>query len=59
MIWKFLGLTPETSLNGSIAINTVALTNGANILRVHDVAETKQMIDLFHKTLTSADNLWE
>lgn len=39
MIYKLLGSTPEESLNGTTVLNTVALTKGAKILRVHDVRE--------------------
>ncbi len=50
MIWKLLGLKPETALNGTSVLNTIALNNGANILRVHDVVEAKQCVELYHKT---------
>ena len=39
MIYKLLGDTPQTSLNGTTVLNTIALTKGAHILRVHDVKE--------------------
>ena len=39
MIYKLLGGTPQTSLNGTTVLNTIALTKGAHILRVHDVKE--------------------
>lgn len=39
MIYKTLDTTPEKALNGTTVLNTVALLNGANILRVHDVKE--------------------
>lgn len=39
MIWKLLGGSPDTALNGTTALNTVALMKGASILRVHDVRE--------------------
>jgi dihydropteroate synthase len=47
MIHKRLGIQPEDSLNGSVVLNTLALTKGANILRVHDVKETKEAIKLY------------
>jgi len=47
MIWKKLHLSPAEALNGTTAVNTIALQNGANILRVHDVKEAEQIIDLF------------
>ncbi len=37
MIYRLLGTTPEEALNGTIVLNALALTKGANILRVHDV----------------------
>lgn len=46
MIYKFVGGTPQTALNGTTVLNTVALLKGAHILRVHDVApavEAKKM----------------
>lgn len=49
MIYKLLGGTPQTSLNGTTVLNTIALTKGAHILRVHDVkeaAETKRIVGM-------------
>lgn len=46
-IWKTLQTTPEEALNGTTVLNTIALTKGANILRVHDVKEAKETITLF------------
>ena len=46
MIWKSLHVKPEEALNGTTVLNTLALQNGAVILRVHDVLEAKQCIDL-------------
>ncbi len=51
MIYKQLGITPEESLNGTTALNTLALLGGANILRVHDVKEAREAINLVTKTL--------
>ncbi len=48
MIWQSLGITPQESLNGTSVLNTLALTQGANILRVHDVKEAKQCVDLYN-----------
>ena len=39
MLYKLLGGTPQTSLNGTTVLNTIALMKGAHILRVHDVKE--------------------
>lgn len=46
MIHKVIHTNPVTSLNGTTVLHTIALINGAKILRVHDVAEAKQVIDL-------------
>ncbi|WP_428663860.1 dihydropteroate synthase [Runella sp.] len=46
MIWRKLDISPEQSLNGTTVLNTVALMNGANILRVHDVKEAVEAIKL-------------
>ena len=48
MIYKLLNVTPEESLTGCIALNMTCLMNGADILRVHDVKETKQVIQLYN-----------
>lgn len=48
MITKPLAITPEEALNGTTTINTIALLNGASILRVHDVKEAQQAIKLCH-----------
>jgi dihydropteroate synthase len=49
MIWKTLDTTPDHALNGTTALNTLALLKGASILRVHDVSEAKQVISLLSK----------
>jgi len=49
MIFKKLNITPADSLNGTTVLNTVAITNGASILRVHDVKEAKEVISLMVK----------
>ncbi|HMZ45778.1 MAG TPA: dihydropteroate synthase [Chitinophagaceae bacterium] len=46
-IYKTLGVTPEQALNGTTALHTICLLNGANILRVHDVKEAIECIKLF------------
>ncbi len=46
LIWKTLGLTADEALNGTTVVNTVALANGASILRVHDVKEAVQAVKL-------------
>ena len=50
MTYKFLGIDQSDALAGTIALNTLALTKGADILRVHDVKEAKQTIQLYIKT---------
>jgi len=49
MIYKVLNTTPDKALNGTTALNMIALQNGANILRVHDVREAVEVIDLWKK----------
>lgn len=48
MLNKVLGTTPETALNGTTVVNTIALMSGANILRVHDVKEAKEAVKIFN-----------
>lgn len=47
MVCKPLKISPENALNGTTALNMVALMNGATILRVHDVKEAMQAVTLF------------
>jgi dihydropteroate synthase len=47
MIYKSLNTTPDQALNGTTALHSYALLNGANILRVHDVKEAIECIKLF------------
>jgi dihydropteroate synthase len=47
MIYKPLGTTPDHALIGTSALHFEALKQGAKILRVHDVLEAKQVIDLY------------
>lgn len=46
-IYKTLGITAAAALNGTTCLNTIALMNGANILRVHDVKEARQAVILW------------
>lgn len=55
MIYKLLNITPDEALDGTIALNMLALERGADILRVHDVKEAKQAIRLFLKTKEEGD----
>ncbi len=45
-IYKTLGISANEALNGTTVLNTIALQNGASILRVHDVKEAKEAITL-------------
>jgi dihydropteroate synthase len=47
MITKTLHLSKEEALNGTTVLNSIALMNGANILRVHDVKQAKEAVLLF------------
>jgi dihydropteroate synthase len=47
MVYKTLGITAEESLNGTTVLNTITLQNGAHILRVHDVKQAKEAVNLF------------
>ena len=49
MINNLFKCTPEEALNGTTIINTIALTKGAKILRVHDVKEAIECVTLFKK----------
>lgn len=49
MINKVIGTKPEDALNGTTALHMIALLNGAHILRVHDVKEAYQTIQLFEQ----------
>ena len=49
MINKVIDTKPEEALNGTTAVNTIALMNGANILRVHDVKEAVEAIKIVNK----------
>lgn len=49
MLYKFLDIESKEALNATSITNFYALQNGANILRVHDVKEAKECIQLFQK----------
>lgn len=49
MITNVLHITPDEALNGTTALHMLALAGGANILRVHDVKEAKQVITLYNQ----------
>lgn len=50
LVYKPLGLAPDAALTGTIAVNALALLNGARLLRVHDVAEAVQTVQLVSTT---------
>lgn len=50
-IYKTLNIDAKEALNGTTALNMVALMNGSSILRVHDVLEAKQCITLYQKLI--------
>ena len=49
MIYKTLNSNAQEALNGTSVLNTIALTKGAKILRVHDVKEAMECVTLFNK----------
>jgi dihydropteroate synthase len=48
IINKVINTSADEALNGTTVLNTIALLNGAHILRVHDVLEAQQAIELVH-----------
>lgn len=50
MIWRLLGGSPDTALNGTSVVHTLALERGASILRAHDVREAAECIKIYLKT---------
>jgi dihydropteroate synthase len=54
MIWKSLGISADEALNGTTVLHSFALNNGADILRVHDVKEAVQTVQLINKIKTNA-----
>lgn len=53
MIWKTLNISADEALNGTTALNAIAIMNGADILRVHDVKEAVQTIQLIKRIKNS------
>ena len=49
MIYKLLKTTPSKALNGTSVLNTIALNNGASILRVHDIKEAVECIKIMNE----------
>ena len=59
MIYKLLDTTTNKALNGTTVVNTIAIMQGAHILRVHDVkeaVETVTIIDKYHKECDSSNS---
>jgi len=54
MIYRLFNTSPQESLNGTTALNTMALMKGASILRVHDVREAVECVELYKKTSATA-----
>jgi len=57
LIYKVLHTTPDTAENGTTVLNTIALLNGADILRVHDVKNAREAIELVRTFCNFAQNL--
>jgi dihydropteroate synthase len=55
IIWKTLEITPDEALNGTTVLNTIALLNGCDILRVHDVKEAVETIKLVQRLKKQTD----
>ena len=49
MIHQLLGITAQESLNGTTALNMIALMKGASILRVHDVKEAVETVQIYNR----------
>ena len=49
MIYKLLGGDPTTALNGTTILHTLSLMKGASILRVHDVKEAVECVEIYRK----------
>jgi len=56
MIYNLLETSPDKALAGTIALNWVALEQGAKILRVHDVQEAMNIIQIFKKVQSTKPN---
>ena len=56
MVWRTLEGTPDSALNGTTVLNTVALQKGASILRVHDVKEACECVRLIRSVEDAHNN---
>lgn len=54
MIWKTLNTTPDQALNGTTVLHTLALQQGAHLLRVHDVKEAAEAVRLWCRVRDAA-----
>lgn len=52
MIHKLLGITPTESLNGTTVLNTIALSKGASILRVHDIRAAIEAVIIYNEMIS-------
>jgi dihydropteroate synthase len=59
LIWKTLKISADEAMNGTNVLNAVALANGADILRVHDVKEAVQTIQLMNKIKDSETDQYQ
>lgn len=59
MIYKLLDSTPQEALNGTTVLHTLALLKGADILRVHDVKEARETINLMDKYKQATLENWK
>jgi dihydropteroate synthase len=57
MIYRLLDTTPEDALTGTVALHTVALMQGAQVLRVHDVRAARQTIAVIDKLINSRQSV--
>jgi dihydropteroate synthase len=57
MVYKTLNTTPEDALNGSTVLHTVALEKGASILRVHDVKQAREAVQLVRRMLGTGNQI--
>jgi dihydropteroate synthase len=55
MVYKTLDISPDEALSGTTALHMTALQKGADLLRVHDVKEAKQAVQLYLKTRQEGD----
>lgn len=55
MIYRLLDISPENALNGATALHVIALQQGANILRVHDVKEALEVLKLMQEVNAAAE----